>query len=165
MDALTPSEVKKIILECCQHQKFRLPDILYGIAVVESSLNPIAVRYEPNYRWLYFVDTSRPPNCSRETEEMLQKTSFGLYQMMGAVLRENGWTGWLTGILLDPVLQTVFAIKHFKRLHRRYPAVMDIISAWNAGKPTPKNKAYVDKVLQASTKFMAIPLEIEENNV
>jgi hypothetical protein len=72
--------------------------IVAGIVAAESGGNTWAARHEPNYRYLFYPGRMRPPGCSEETERNLQRTSLGVMQVMGAVLRERGYNGWLTEI-------------------------------------------------------------------
>jgi soluble lytic murein transglycosylase-like protein len=88
---------------------------------------------------------------------MLQKTSFGLMQVMGAVFREYGFEGWLSQIVTSPELQLEFGCKHLSKKIRRYGKESGI-AAYNAGSPRRKpdgkfvNQYYVDNVLRyAST--------------
>lgn len=122
------------------------PKLVYGIAMKESGGDQRAVRYEPNYRWLYQPEKTRYMSCSMETEIMMQKTSYGLMQVMGAVFREYGFRGWLTDVVCDIDTQLSYGCRHLATYLRRYP-VEQAISAYNAGHPVTWNKDYVRQVL------------------
>jgi len=129
------------------------PELVVAIAHTESGLNPYAVRYEPKYRWLYRPDEVKPEDCSIETEKILQKTSWGVMQVMGAVAREYGYVGWLTQ-LLDIHQSVLYGVKHLFALERRGKANLGnkytldmLISDYNDGDwRRLDNKTYVQKV-------------------
>jgi hypothetical protein len=156
---LTSEEFQKIITTATQRTGFPFPDILYGVASVESNFNPLAVRYEKHYKWLYFPEDVRPLGCSRETEVSLQKHSWGMFQMMGAVFRELGLKDWLTCVVADPQLQADYAARYLNKLYKRYGSIEDTVAAYNAGSPRRResgvyvNQGYVDRVLQASAEY------------
>ena len=140
----------------------KLPEsILLGIVEVESNFNPYAVRYEPNYKYVEIIDSLKPKNCSNETEVILQKTSFGLFQIMGGTARYLGFNGWLTR-LLEPNTNIKYGTLWFSRLYRKYGSkygIVGAIAAYNAGSPRKNkndefiNQKYVDKVLEAASRF------------
>lgn len=128
------------------------PNLLGAIVQTESGGNRYAARFEPHYKYIFETKKNAQDNQITETTEtMLQMTSFGLCQLMGAVAREHGLTGSLFQ-LLDPRINLTYACKHFKRLAGRYKERDDIIAAYNAGSPIKdmtgkyKNQAYVDKI-------------------
>jgi hypothetical protein len=94
--------------------------LVYAVCRQESALNPLAVRFEPDYRWLWKPKEVKPRTCSLNTERALQKMSFGLMQVMGAVFREYGYQGWLTEIIARPDLQLDFGCKHLAKKIRKY---------------------------------------------
>jgi len=128
------------------------PCLVSAIILTESGGDEAAVRFEPAYRWLYTPDKVRPASCSKNTEQNLQKTSWGLMQIMGAVARERGFRGWLT-LLLQPENNIEYGCRHVRHLFDRPWDMSDVIAAYNFGSPirTPsgayRNQRYVDSVL------------------
>lgn len=139
-----------------------IPDwLVQGIIQTESAGNPWAIRYEPTYRWLWDVKANKPftgdpsafPSfapCSSATELQAQKTSWGLGQIMGAVAREYGFKGAFLSQLCDPTINRYYMMLHLQRLAARFynGDWRPVISAYNAGAPTPNNAAYVSRVLR-----------------
>jgi len=130
------------------------PEIVYGVCVTESTLNHNAFRYEPDYRWTVDPKAVKPPLCSTLSEEMLQKTSLGIMQVMGATFREQGFTGWLPEVFGNVHLQFEHGCRYLAKQIRRFGSVEDGIAAYNAGRPVRVaggryvNQEYVDKVLE-----------------
>lgn len=129
------------------------PAIVYGICVTESALNHNAYRYEPDYRWTVDPKISRPSGCSIVSEEMLQKTSLGVMQVMGATFREQGFDGWLPEVFGNISLQLEHGCRYLARQVKRFGSVEAGLAAYNAGRPVRMaggeyvNQKYVDKVL------------------
>lgn len=128
--------------------------LVYAIAVVESSLNPNAVRFEPGWKYLLDVESyAKRLHITASTEEILQKCSWGLMQVMGSVARELGFELELNQ-LSNPYFNLEIGCKKLLQLQSKYSEVEDVISAYNQGSPRKdkkskcyKNQAYVDKVL------------------
>ena len=116
--------------------------LVYAVCRQESSLNPFAVRYEKNYRWL--LPEVKVPGCTSETERMLQKTSIGLMQVMGAVYRELGFTGWLTEVVGDAVIQLEYGCLFLSKKIEKYGMDRGIL-AYNSGSPIKKNGKYINQ--------------------
>lgn len=141
---MTKDELKPYIIKW--GEKYGVsPDIIYGVIMKESGGIPWAIRYERNYRWLYEPNKVKPSICSTESEEMLQKCSWGLMQVMGAVFREYGFTGWLTELATDVDRQIQYGVKHLSKKIKKY-GVDRGISAYNAGIPVSSNASYVEGV-------------------
>lgn len=108
-----------------------LPWILVkAICYVESGFNPWAVRYEPNYKWIY-GDQSR----MSETEKFMQKCSFGMLQVMGAVAREYGFTHRYLTQLCEPKIGIEYGCKHLAYYYAKYNDYDKAIVSYNAGSP------------------------------
>ncbi len=128
--------------------------LVTAIVMVESSGQTCATRYEPKYKYTHdtfvFADNI---NVTQMTEEMHQKTSWGLMQVMGGLARELGHHGHLTE-LCDPVIGLNYGTKHIKNLQEQYYTKEDVVSAYNQGSPRKtkgglyKNERYVDKVMR-----------------
>jgi soluble lytic murein transglycosylase-like protein len=142
--------------------------LLRALIAVESSGNPIAVRYEPQYRYTFQpLKYAKELGLSFTTEVALQRMSFGLLQVMGAVAREQGFDGSLLQLARDPVLALEHGMRRllwcFTRFAKKAPAPRafneEAVAAYNAGSPRRKNdgsfvnQAYVDKVRLAYSKL------------
>lgn len=139
-----------------QNEEFyKLPkNLLPAIIMKESSWNENVVRFEPHYSYLCDVKGfARRIGASEETEKVLQMSSFGFCQIMGAVAREYNYQGWLTD-LLKPEINIKYGARHLKAYLAKYPAgITDAISSYNQGSPRKDQKGkyinqdYVDSVL------------------
>ena len=133
------------------------PDAIKGVVSVESSFDPYAARFEPSFRWTdSIVQYARANGITQETEELLQKTSFGLMQIMGGTARSVLMYRGPLPQLFDPEFNLELGIKHFMKLKESFDGRCDdAISAWNAGSVRKDeygkymNQVYVDKVLNA----------------
>jgi soluble lytic murein transglycosylase-like protein len=152
---VTPSELKPLIIKYAAKHKLK-PEIVYGVIKKESTFDEFAVRFEPHYKWLVTPSKVKPITCSLATEENLQKTSFGLMQCMGGLLRELGYWGWLSAILADPEMQIDYGCKYLAKQIGKYGELRGI-SAYNAGSPTGSNAEYVSKVMEYSREWASIP--------
>ncbi|MBT8187839.1 MAG: lytic transglycosylase domain-containing protein [Croceitalea sp.] len=112
------------------------PKIIAAIVMQESAGNPYATRYEDHYRWTLDIERfARKNRISRDTENMQQKTSWGLMQIMGGLARELGFEGPLVR-LCEPEINLRLGIKHILNLKQRYSKnLSDVIAAYNAGSP------------------------------
>ncbi len=134
------------------------PAVVFGICCQESLCNPYAARFEPHYKWLYKPNEVRPRMCSLETEKILQKTSWGLMQVMGGVYREHGFEGWLTKVATNPEIQLDYGCKHLSKKIRRWGGQKGIL-AYNSGSPRKGkdgryvNAYYLKKVVRYGEKF------------
>lgn len=162
------------------------PSLAFAIAKVESNMEMTAIRHEPHFRWLWDVRkhaafrrlssaevaASQAPDdfkalpseyfySSDDTEWMGQRTSWGPFQMMGALLRERGYRGPFPELCRDAELATRFALLHIEWLALRYGGKhgwAGVAAAYNAGRPRKDeqgrylNRDYVVKVAQAGGK-------------
>lgn len=129
-------------------------NLLAAIVQTESSNNKWACRFEPHYKYLFKTkDHAKENGITEATETVMQMTSFGLCQLMGAVARELGLKGPIFQ-LLDEKTNLEYCAKLLKRLAGKYKERNDIIAAYNAGSPIKglngvyRNQQYVDKVNQ-----------------
>lgn len=105
------------------------PDLALSVLWQECGGDQWAMRYE--VAWRYFYDAKRKlPLYERDrsievnrtgafrtlgaTEFHAQSTSFGLFQVMGAVARERGLRGWLTR-LCDPETGMQIGLTHLSK--------------------------------------------------
>jgi len=127
------------------------PDLVRGVISVESSWNSLAMRYEDKYRWLWpgYNQVVAPAGVSFDTEVMQQKTSWGLMQVMGAVAREMGFREKFISRLCNPIVGVRYGCKYLEHMKKnRGWDGEDLISAYNAGRPTKDNADYVRKVMR-----------------
>jgi hypothetical protein len=132
------------------------PDLLSAIAMQESKGDRWAARHEahwPDSQILFPREHAERLGISSITESMLQRTSWGVWQLMGAVARQHGYEGQITQ-LTQPELCLEFACRHLKWLRTRCQEEADLIASYNGGwgalKKTPggmyPNQLYVDSV-------------------
>lgn len=128
-------------------------ELITAIIMKESSGKCDVTRYEDHYVWLFKVKEHAQLNrITEQTEEILQKTSWGLMQVMGAVLREMGFNKNLPKAI-DPKINVSYGTKFLRKLIDKYENRDDVIAAYNAGSPRRDkngkyvNQAYVDTVI------------------
>lgn len=139
-------------------------DLVLILAVIETESHgdQWAVKYEPRYTYLYeprqFAANLR---ISMETEETLQRMSYGLMQPMGGVCREHGFLDNLMK-MTDPALSMLYGCKHLKKKMQKYGTdECTVYAAYNAGAPrkTPGgmfvNQKHVDNFYQNLLKVQA----------
>lgn len=126
--------------------------LLAAFVQTESSGDPMAARFEVQYKYIFKVGEFAKLNLITPiTEEVFQKTSWGLCQIMGGLARELGHQTSLLELLI-PEINLKLAASHLKNLIQKYPGRDDMIAAYNAGSPIKgldgkyKNQQYVDKV-------------------
>lgn len=130
------------------------PKLVTAIAVTESSLNPWAARYEPEFKYILTAEKFAKLNgITAATETQFQKTSIGLMQVMGAVFRELGYTEALPMAFI-PDISVEYGCLKLVRIMRTYSSLSDVIASYNAGSPRMdssgalKNQHYVDTVFK-----------------
>lgn len=135
------------------------PEVMAAIITVESGWDSWAYRYEPAFEYLYKIeDTAKDSGITQTSMRVLQKSSFGLCQLMGARALELGLKG-SPAQLFDPATNLEFGCRHFLTLMARYDDRSDQIAAYNAGSARREpltglyvNHKYVTKVLTALGK-------------
>lgn len=127
------------------------PEWIAACIMTESNNNPWAMRYEPNYHYLYSPRVfAANLGISVETEEVCQRSSFGLMQIMGGVCRELHFQGHLPEVF-DPDLNLEIGTEKLKKCMQRYGSIHDAIAAYNAGSVVKtlggfyKNQKHVDR--------------------
>lgn len=131
-----PDILKQIAIAAGKHEISA--NVIYGVCMAESNMDPLAARHEDNYRWLYHPSKVKPAGCSMTTEIVLQKTSMGLMQVMGAVYRELGFRGWLSEVFYDTGIQLEYGCRHLRAKFQRF-GFFEGLLAYNSG--TPRLKA------------------------
>ena len=156
----TPPYADLIAAAAARHQ---LPAALISaICRVESSFNPHAIRYEPDFFSTYIMPCKlkEVPPCSFRTEQRARAMSWGLMQIMGQVARERGFAGIFLSELCLPEVGIDYGCRQLRHLADRYLAEWDwpgVIAAYNAGSPRKDgtgsfvNQNYVNHVQQAQT--------------
>ena len=115
--------------------------------MVESAMNPSAVRFEQGWKYFYNPEEVKPPGISAATERIMQMCSWGLMQVMGAVYREYGYRGFLHKV--TPNDQLFFGCKHLRRKIEKY-GFKEGVQAYNTGSPrNDGNYSYYEKVMKA----------------
>lgn len=109
-------------------------DVLCAIIMKESRGDQWAMRYEPGWSnfWFprHFADLLQ---ISFDTEQQLQKFSYGLTQVMGAVARQHGYKDDLPKLLSNPELAIEYACLHLKWLRSKCRGEEELIIAYNGG--------------------------------
>jgi len=130
------------------------PNLVGAIIRQESFGNPDVTRFEPHYRWATDVEKFAKKNMiNTVTEEHLQKTSWGLMQIMGGTARGLGFEGQIPK-LLDPKINITWGCILIRKLFKRYNNLDDVISSYNQGSPRKmdggayRNQHYVNSVLK-----------------
>jgi hypothetical protein len=144
------------------------PAFLAAIVIGESGGDQFAIRFEPHYKWLFKVKENAAENkITEDTERVMQMTSWGLCQVMGAVARELGIKGSIFA-MLEPSVNLKIASHLIVRLRNKYKSPEDIFAAYNAGSVIKKsngeysNQLYVNKAM--SFMKMAEPFFKEMKN-
>lgn len=174
------------------------PNVVEAVVQKESSYNPVAWNPEPRYRYLWDVrknapfrpltllelSSKFPPPDFRaiqgdpDQEFWAQQASWGLMQLMGAVVREHGYKEpWLTSLVADPELNLEYGCRHLSGLFKwaagRYTGLagqaqsrimLSALAAYNGGKAgnSPENVAirnreYAESVVQIYLRIKAGP--------
>lgn len=137
------------------------PKLAQSIAQIESSFNPMCMRFEPNWMYYYMpLVYSKNLGVTLATERTLQQISYGLMQVMGSVARELGFEEELIK-LCDPDLGAQYGCMKLVDIKKKYSDEQDIISAYNAGTPSKigikyRNQDYVNKVTEALLKLRSL---------
>ena len=119
--------------------------LVCAVVEQESSWQPFAIRYEPEFRARYVAPLGLPP-----TEEVARSISWGLMQVMGQLAREHGFTAKFLSALCEPqtgldVGCDVLAAK-LKVASGDVPRALNL---WNGG----ANTNYAGEVLAKVEKY------------
>lgn len=151
------------IHEACRLLKID-PALAIAIIRVESAGVTYRSRYEPAFRNTFYISKySDILGISFATEEIAQKTSHGLMQVMGAVAREMGYADYLTR-LYEPALGCYWGCYKLKILLDKYQDLWKAVASYNAGSVnldgSPKNLPYVNKVKRYYHDMRKLPLRL-----
>lgn len=136
------------------------PSLALAIADHESNgIKQFSARFEPKYKWLFNPDRFASKYViSLETEQMLQRFSYGPMQVMGATARWLGFEDPLPALIY--VENSVkYGIMYLKKMLEKYPKELDAIAAYNRGHVAKlengfyKNQPYVDAVKKKLDKI------------
>lgn len=135
--------------------------MVLAVVLIESSANPWATQYEPHYKWVTSIGAyARRRGVTRETEEVHQKTSWGLGQIMGGTARSLGFFGDLPQLAV-PQVGLFYSCKYMAEIRRKHEQMLDIVAAYNRGHVDIlpdgryKNYKYVDKFKEIYQSLLA----------
>lgn len=141
------------------------PFLLGGLICQESGGDTWSTRPEPYFRWVLGRKVEQLPPLRRllpqwrtpEQDAYMQRISFGLCQVMGAVARELGLSGYLTR-LCDPYVGIFYGAKHLARqLKRCNGDIRQALLRYNGG----GNREYPDKVLVWADRLKSCAARME----
>ncbi len=139
------------------------PALVTALVYAESSGNTYAMRFEPAWKYFHFPrEWASRIECSVQTENIAQATSWGLMQVMGSVARERGHAGWLSELSVVEVGLS-YGCQHLKSFFEKYPTVEDAVSSYNQGSPRKTlgglycNQGYVSKVMGLYRQLCLLP--------
>jgi soluble lytic murein transglycosylase-like protein len=135
------------------------PDLVQAFCCIESSYEPKATRYEPNFYARYIRPMVFAGRITAD-EGMNRATSWGIMQIMGQVAREKGFNGEFSE-LFDPATALEWSLKHLKHFIVKYASLNDAIASYNAGSPRMNdnkyvNQQYVDKIHKALLEIKGV---------
>lgn len=117
-----------------------------AIVMTESGGDPCATRYEHHYRWLVNPrDYADKNGISQATEEIHQKTSWGLMQVMGGLARDLRFSGPIVEMCIEPKTGLDLGCKYLKQQLERYGTYEKAVAAYNAGSVRMNNGMYVNQ--------------------
>jgi hypothetical protein len=121
--------------------------LLQAVAEKESDLFPFAVRVEPHLpRQAWY--RSAMSNGGFDPDNLWNAASYGLMQILFVTAREQVDISNSLKLLADPTLALRAGAIYLQSLMRKYRAVGDALSAYNAGTPTGMNReSYVNPIL------------------
>jgi soluble lytic murein transglycosylase-like protein len=130
------------------------PDLVAAIVMKESEGDCWRPRHEKHYRDFYFPrEIAEYARVSFETMIVMQQTSWGMMQVLGAVAYERGLPqDQCPTMLCLPHLGLEYGCRQLAYLFGRFTDEERVVAAYNAGSPRKTagnmyvNQAYVDKV-------------------
>lgn len=113
------------------------PSLMYAICHVESHCKPSAINHNDG--------------TSKQKELGIISKSHGMFQIKLSTAKGLGFKGNAQQ-LQSPSVNVWYAAKYLNHLYKRYNDTLKVISAYNAGTYTTKNKTYVSRVLETYIK-------------
>ena len=121
-----------------------LPHVVCAICERESSWDPWAIRYEPDFQRRYVT-----PLGLDATASVARSISWGLMQVMGQSAREVGYAGPLPA-LCDPANGLEWGCRLFaEKLKHAEGNYQQALNLWNGG----DNPAYAPEVLAIAEQY------------
>ena len=129
------------LVQCVAKEHDLEPELVAAVVQVESAGNTYACRYEPKFKHVFRVpEFARLCGCTAATMFIMQKTSWGLMQVMGSVAYEHGLhtelihnNKWPTA-LTNPEIGLKYGCLHLKLKYEKYgPTPGHVYAAYNAG--------------------------------
>ena len=132
INELLPFE--KIIKDCSD--KYAIDENLIMAIIMQESRGRIwSARYEPDLKYSYMPQSyAKKLFISLDTELVMQKTSWGLMQILGVRAREIGFDQLLPQLLL-PSIAIEYGTKVLSDLTKKYDKTDKVIVSYNAGNP------------------------------
>lgn len=125
------------------------PDVVCGVIERESSWQPWATRYEPNFMSKY-VAPQYVSGKMTATEAYTRAMSWGLMQIMGETAREFGFAEPFAAELCDPATGIEFGCRKLADCFRRAKGNLhDALEMWNGG----DNESYAEEVVLVSRNY------------
>lgn len=122
------------------------PAIVAAVCEQESSWNPYAGRWEPEF----FVHYVMPQNLPDLTEAYWRSTSWGLMQVMGQTARELGFQGKFLSQLTDPDIGVDLGCRKLQRCFEVHHEPEVSLLAYNGG----ANREYGAEVLARVPSYL-----------
>ena len=135
-------------------------NLVAAICYQESKGFVYAVRFEPNYKYLWKTEKyAKRLHVTHDTEVNLQKQSYGLAQIMGATARWMGYEGSLPA-LYKPENNLYWMCKYLSILRDKHTDDHKVVASYNAGSPRYENgkfvnQKYVDSVFSYHKELVA----------
>lgn len=130
--------------------------IVKAIIEIESGGNVNAIRYEPDYKYLYHPTTiSDELGVDFHTELVQQRISWGPMQIMGANVRWLGCKEPYLSVLCSKEIGIFWGCQYLKNIRIRYSKKLDMVAAYNYGHVEKDkdhnyvNQEYVNRFLEA----------------
>ncbi|HTZ74701.1 MAG TPA: transglycosylase SLT domain-containing protein [Candidatus Aquilonibacter sp.] len=141
---MPPKDLLELARTCASEFGLDQP-LVCALIEEESSWNPFAIRYEPEFRVRYVTKLNLPP-----TEEFARSFSWGLMQVMGQVAREHGFEGSSLAELCTPDVGLKFGcITLIGKLRVAGGDLLAGLALWNGG----GNPDYPRKILSKLQKY------------
>ena len=116
------------------------PYHIIALVKTESDGNKFAMRYEKDFKWTSDIATCAfAAKCTQDTMEMMQKTSWGLCQVMGVKFYELGGSleylseNRTPAALLNERLGLEYGCRAWRKYAERYINPEKMYAAYNAG--------------------------------